>query len=175
MQNPEFQFVHREGRVDLMIVPPECSYPLTEDGIEAALREVIASWKHRAPGHEDEENAPVAFKFIVSLEKDGETVAGGVVLTKTWRKLTGSFGHEDIEKPKHVFLLNEWTLVVSPLAPVDVWSVVIESAVVNPFMDPVTERYNPSEAPRTQGGTTLHFLRRRDAMRFIDMSVAALD
>jgi hypothetical protein len=168
------EVIHREPGVDYLIVPQEASYPLTETGIEASLRNVIASWKHRAQGHENEDNAPVAFKFIVSFEADGESIAGGVTLTKTWRKLVGSFG-TDKKKAKQAHVLKKWRLIVPPLAPVSVWSVVIESVAANPFVDPVMEMYNPMEAKKTEGCTTLHFLRRRDAMRFVEMSVAVLD
>lgn len=176
MQNPDV--LHGEGGVDYIVIPPEASYPLTEAGIEDALRKVIASWKHRAEGHEAEENAPIAFKFVVSFEindlEETRNIAGGVALTKTWRKLLGSFGMNK-EKAKQAHLLKKWTLIISPLVPVDVWSVVIESIAADQFMDPVTELYNPAEAPKTEGCTTLHFLRRQDAMRFVEMSVAVLD
>jgi hypothetical protein len=164
--------VRRSEGVDYFSVPIYLTQPLNRAGIETALQKTIASWKHRAPGHSKEPTAPIAFKYMPTYDStDGETVVGGVPLMKTWKKLASGFTLAS----EHAFELPPWDLVISPLAPQTVWTIVIPGRVKYQAVDPVIELFYPEMASRTFGMSTFHFLREQDAAAFLEMTLQVKD
>jgi hypothetical protein len=152
-------------------VPASYAQPLNRAGIETAFRPLIASWKNRAPGHSKEPTAPIAFKYALLSDPHNETVLGGMPLLKTWRELAGGFTLES----EHAFELPPWELVIPPLTPRTVWTIVVPGRVKRQAVDPVIEAFQPEMAGRTFGMSTFHFLREQDATAFLELTLQVKD
>ena len=158
--------------LDILRVPDDAELPLDKAGIELGLKKLIASWKHRAPGHEKEPTAPIAFKYSVIYEAGSNlVVSGGLPHTKTWEKLASCFPKTE----QRAIQLPPWELVIPPLTPLTVWSVVVPGRVKRQAVDPVIEVFYPEMASRTFGMTTFHFLREQDVTTFLEMTLQVLD
>jgi hypothetical protein len=162
----------REDGVDYLALPADAGYPLNRVGVETSLRKMIAAWPHRAPGHEKEPTAPVAFKFVVGVDTLYPDIKTGLPVPKSWKTLaSGVFTKSTSE----AYWLKPWTLIITPLAPVVITTVVIPGLVHANMKDPVLKHFCPKEAHKTVKQTTLHFLRDEDAERFLNIALRSVD
>ena len=167
----EATFVDSADGCNAFHLPAESVYALDRSGVEAALRKLVASWKARAAGHEMEAVAPIAFKYAISFNREVTAFSGGIPLVKTWEHLRGSFR----EASEEAFELPKWTLAVPPLAPRTMRTIVIPGLTRIQAADPVIEVFCPEQAEKTFGRTTLHFFRKRDAQRFLGMTLRDME
>lgn len=161
----------RENGCDICMLPTDAAYPLTKAGVEFALRRVISKWPKRVQGHELEPKAPVAVKFVIAYDPHTNAVSGFVPVPKSWRTLKHGF----TDSSKEAFVLPPWTLIVPPLAPQVISTVVVPGRVHNELVDPVVEHYCPEHAYKTFARTTFHFFCEEDAMHFIDFAIKDVD
>jgi hypothetical protein len=75
-------------------------------------------------------------------------------------------------KVEEAFILGTWILTIPPLAPQRVTSLVLSMGSPVPMSDPVVETYLPDRLSMTTGKITLHFFRKKDAERVLDMALA---
>ena len=162
----------REDGVDYLALPADAGYPLDKVGVETSLRKLIAAWPHRAPGHEKEPEAPVAFKYVVGVDTLYPEITRGLSVPKSWRTLaSGIFTKSTTE----AYWLKPWTLIIPPLAPVEITTVIIPGLVHADMQDPVLEHFCPNQAHKSVRQTTLHFLREQDAERFLELAIRPID
>ena len=159
--------LNREKGCDIRVLSADAAYPLTKSGVEAALRKVISIWPKRAEGHEHEPKALVAFKFVIAFDPVTNSVSGAVPVPKSWRTLKHGFTGSS----KEAFMLPAWTLILPPLAPRVISTVVVPGRVHNELVDPVIEHYCPEHAFKTFARTTFHFLCEEDAIHFLDFAL----
>jgi len=160
--------VWQNDGLELLVMPTDTAYPLNRVGVETPLRKMIADWRHRAPGHEKEPTAPVAFKYVIAVDPSHPDMKRGLPVPKSWKTLaSGVF----TKSTSDAYWLKPWTLIITPLAPVVITTVVIPGLVHANMQDPVLKHFCPKEAHKTVKQTTLHFLREQDAERFLDLAL----
>ncbi len=148
---------------------PSALFAPTEEDMNRNMRLVLTSWQD-APGHVSPQTAAlyanVAFTYVAAFALTVRSNSiGGATVAKTWSSLVKTFGGKHVE----AVVLKRWTLVVPPMAPRSITTVIFDGPEgYHSCEDFVTRVYNPAEAHKTRGKAVVHLLRKSVARRFVD-------